>query len=100
MDDDSKSMFDGAADNVVALGNRLLEADQEADPWEIAEGLLAGAIHFWLYSRQPCDDPLCDNCADVSTADRRIRKLLDEARRHAEDSEYYETPYDVNVGRA
>jgi hypothetical protein len=99
MDHESDN-FDQAADQVIALGNRLLEADEEADPWELAEGLLAGAIHFWLYSRQPCDDPLCENCADVSTAELRIRKLIEQTRQHAEDSNYYETPHDSNVGTA
>ena len=42
----------------------------------------------------------CENCAEVSTADLRMRKLMEEAKRWAEDSTYYQTPFDVNVGRA
>ena len=53
--------FDRAAENVIELGNRMLDQDDTADVWEIASGLLAGAIQFWLFSRQPCDDPLCES---------------------------------------
>ncbi|MEZ5566506.1 MAG: hypothetical protein R3F24_13840 [Gammaproteobacteria bacterium] len=95
-----KTLLDEAAEHVIELGNRLLETDEDSDSWDIADGLLAGAIQFWLYSRQPCDDPLCENCADVSTAELRLSKLVEEARRWAEDSTYYQSPYDVNVGRA
>ena len=48
-----------SAEQVVQAGNKLLDRDESADAWEVASGLLAGAIQFWLYSRQPCDDPLC-----------------------------------------
>ena len=98
--EDHRTELDEAAEQVIELGNRLLEADEEADAWDVADGLLAGAIQFWLYSRQPCDDPRCENCADVSTAELRLRKLMEEAKRSAEESTYFETPYDVNVGRA
>lgn len=98
--DSEKSPLDEAAEQVIELGNRMLEMDEEADSWDVADGLLAGAIQFWLYSRQPCDDPRCDNCAEISTAGLRLGKLMEEARRFAEDSTYYETPFDVNVGRA
>jgi hypothetical protein len=92
--------FDQAAERVVELGNRLLEHDDTADAWEIASGLLAGAIQFWLFSRQPCDDPFCEACAEVSTAERRLRALVEEARQLAEDSDYYASPHDVNAGTA
>ena len=98
--DDDRTELDEAAEQVIELGNRLLEADDEADAWDVADGLLAGAIQFWLYSRQPCDDPRCENCTDVSTAELRLRKLMEEAKRSAEESTYFQTPYDVNVGRA
>jgi len=94
------SPFDLAAAEVVDLGNRILDDDDSADLWEVASGLLAGAIQFWLFSRQPCDDPLCESCADISTAQRRIKTLIEEARQLAEDSDYYESPFDTNVGRA
>lgn len=94
------SVFDDAAARVVELGNRLMEEDSSADTWEVASGLLAGAIQFWLYSRQPCDDPFCEACAEVSTAERRVQKLVEEARQLAEDSDYYASPHDINVGTA
>ena len=34
------------------------------------------------------------------TAELRMRKLIEETRRCAEESSYYETPFDMNVGRA
>jgi len=98
--DDDKTVLDEAAEQVIELGNRLLESDEDPDSWDVADGLLAGAIQFWLYSRQPCDDPRCENCAEVSTAELRMRKMLEEATRWAEDSTYYQTPFDMNVGRA
>jgi hypothetical protein len=92
--------FDDAAEQVVQLGNRLLEDDPEADAWNIASGLLAGAVHFWLYARQPCADPNCESCAEISTAEQRVKLLLEEARQSAEESDYYHTPNDSNVGTA
>ena len=62
MDEEDNTIIDNAAEQVVELGNRMLEADDDADSWDVADGLLAGAIQFWLYSRQPCDDPRCENC--------------------------------------
>jgi hypothetical protein len=98
--DQPASPFDQAAEKVIELGNLMLDDDGSGDVWEIASGLLAGAIQFWLFSRQPCDDPFCEACAEVSTADRRIQKLLQDARQLAEDSDYRESPHDVNVGSA
>jgi hypothetical protein len=92
--------FDRAAEDVIELGNRLLDEEGTADVWEVASGLLAGAVQFWLFSRQPCDDPFCESCAEVSTAERRVRKLIEEARQLAEDSDYYASPHDVNAGSA
>jgi hypothetical protein len=92
--------FDVAAESVIELGNRLLDQDGSADLWEVASGLLAGAVQFWLFSRQPCEDAFCESCADVSSAERRVRKLVEEARQLAEDSDYYASPHDVNVGSA
>lgn len=98
--DIADTAFDKAAESVVELGNRLLDQDSSADLWEVASGLLAGAIQFWLFSRQPCDDPFCESCADVSSAERRVKKLVEEARQLAEDSDYYASPRDVNAGSA
>ncbi len=98
--DPEGNSFDQAAESVIALGNRLMDEDSTADSWEVASGLLAGAVQFWLFSRQPCDDPFCESCADVSTAERRVKKMVEEARQLAEDSDYYASPHDVNVGTA
>ena len=92
--------FDQAAMDVVELGHRSLHADGSAALWEVPSALLAGAIQFWLFSRQPCDDPFCESCAEVSTAERRLRKLVEEARQLAEDSDYYASPHDMNAGSA
>ncbi|MFA5529050.1 MAG: hypothetical protein WDA11_00130 [Thiohalomonadaceae bacterium] len=91
--------YDHAAREAVELGNQLLERDKEA-LWDVADGLLAGAIHFWLYARQPCGDPRCEDCAPISTAEQRLAELLQLTRELAEDSDYYHSPNDTNVGRA
>lgn len=92
--------FDQAAESVIDLGNRMLDRDHTADVWEIASGLLAGAVQFWLFSRQPCEDPFCESCAEVGTAERRVLKLIQEVRELAEDSDYYATRHDSNAGSA
>ncbi|GIT53837.1 MAG: hypothetical protein Ct9H300mP16_09970 [Pseudomonadota bacterium] len=51
--------FYDAAEQIIELGNRPLEADSDSGRWEVASGLLAGAVHFWLYTRQPCGEPYC-----------------------------------------
>lgn len=99
-EDDSNEAFDLAAQKAVELGNRLAEQDKDADLWDIASGLLAGAVQFWLYSRQPCGDPGCESCEEVSTAALRLAELLRETKESAEESEYYHSPNDANVGRA
>jgi hypothetical protein len=98
--DKDLTVFDQAAEQAIALGNRLMEEDAEADAWDVASGLLAGAVQFWLYARQPCGDPLCESCAEVGTAEQRLRQLLEETRQFAEESDYYHSPNDVNVGTA
>ncbi|MFA7097338.1 MAG: hypothetical protein WC383_12780 [Gammaproteobacteria bacterium] len=98
--DQIKSTFDEAAEQAVALGNRLAEQNPDADAWDIASGLLAGVVHYWLYAHQPCGDPYCESCAEVATAEQRLRRLLDETRQSAEESDYYHTPHDSNVGTA
>ncbi len=98
--DEQLAVFDQAAEEVVALGNRLMDEEPGGDLWNIASGLLAGAVQFWLYSRQPCGDPQCEACSEVSTAEQRLRLLLDETRQSAEESDYYHSPTDSNVGTA
>lgn len=92
--------YEAAAREAIDLGNRLANADQEADLWDIADGLLAGAIQYWLYSRQPCDDPLCEDCAPLASASQRLAELQMLTRQLAEESEYFHSPNDSDVGRA
>jgi hypothetical protein len=93
-------LFDDAAAAVVELGNRLLDQNKDADPWDVASGILAGAIQYWLYAHQPCADPYCESCAEVSTAEQRMKLLQEEIKEFAEESDYFHSPTDSNVGRA
>jgi hypothetical protein len=93
-------LFDDAAAAVVELGNRLLDQNKDADPWDVASGILAGAIQYWLYAHQPCADPYCESCAEVATAEQRMRLLQERIKEFAEESDYYHSPTDSNVGRA
>ena len=43
-------MQSSIADELVAFANRLAQDNPDADPWEIADGLLSGAVHWWLYA--------------------------------------------------
>lgn len=98
MDDDT--LFDHAADQVVDLGNRLADENPDGDLWAVADGLIAGAIHYWLYAHQPetaGDDP--DEPAFNSSAER-MAALLELVRDSAADSEYLHSPDDTDVGRA
>lgn len=97
---DEENAFEAAAREAVDLGNRLADADEESDLWDVADGLLAGAIHYWLYTRQPCADMECEDCEEVRTAGQRLallQKFIDESAR---DSEYFHSPNDYGVGRA
>ena len=61
MIDQDLGAYDEAARQTVELGNRIADDDEQADVWDIADGLLAGAIQYWFYSRQPCGDPTCQH---------------------------------------
>jgi len=91
--------YDQVAETIVELGNRMLE-DESADVWEVASGIMAGAVQFWLYSRHPCEDPFCQACADISTPERRIEALVRETRAVGEESDYYCSLNDVTTGTA
>lgn len=93
-------IFDRAAREVVNLGNSVMETNPDADEWEVASGVLAGAVQFWLFSRQPCDDPMCESCAEITTAAQRLRQLIGEVNEFAEESDYFHAPTDTNVGTA
>jgi hypothetical protein len=99
-DEQDSTLFERAAREAVDLGNRMLNEDEEAEIRDIASGLLAGAVHFWLYANQPCGDPTCEVCEPVDTAEKRLAMLLEECRQSADESDYYHSPYDTNVGRA
>lgn len=92
--------YESAASEAVDLANRLAEQDQAADLQDIADGLLAGAVHYWLYSRQPCGDARCEDCEPFATARERTEVLLRLVRELAESSDYYHSPNDTDVGRA
>jgi hypothetical protein len=98
--DDNANTFDAAFSKAVDLGNKIAGRDKEADLWDIADGLLAGAIQYWLYSRQPCGDPLCEDCGPISTADARLADLKRLIEQLAAESEYFHSPTDSNAGRA
>ena len=91
--------FDSAFTKAVDLGNRLADKDKDADLWDIADGLLAGALQYWLYSRQPCGDPRCQDCMPISTAEGRMAELKRLMEQLASESEYFHTPTDANAGR-
>lgn len=93
-------IFDDAFQRTVKLGNKIAEEDQDADTWDISDGLLAGAIQYWLFSHQPCGDPRCEDCAPVCTAEGRVADLMQLVKQLAEESEYYHSPNDLNAGQA
>lgn len=98
--DTPDGLLDKIADDVVTYANKVLDENPDSDPWEVASGLLAGIVHFWLYTRQPCADLSCRSCAEVSSPELRLDQLLDETRESATESSYYQTAYDRQVGRA
>lgn len=100
MNESDEEVFNESFEQAVALGNEMAESDSEADVWDIADGLLAGAVQYWLYSRQPCGNPQCTDCASVSTAEARMMELKRLIDQMAQESEYYHSPSDTNVGRA
>lgn len=97
---DMSDPYDAAATEVVELGNRLANEDEEADLWDIADGLIAGAVQYWLYTRQPCGDPRCEDCFPINTAEQRLAELMRFIEQFARESEYFHSPNDINVGRA
>ena len=97
---DSLDIQDAIAARVVDFANELAEENPDADRWDIADGILSGAVHWWLYANAPCGDPACENCADVQTAELRMKILHKLTKELAESSEYYHSPYDSNVARA
>ncbi len=100
MHEEEDPAFEESARQAVEMANRIAEQFPDADLREIADGLLSGAVHFWLYARQPCEDPTCTDCAEIATAELRTSKLMEHAKDFAEHSDYFHSPTDHNVGRA
>jgi hypothetical protein len=92
--------FDDTARQTVELANRIADEQPEADVREIADGLLSGAVHYWLYAYQPCEDRRCEDCAPIGTAEQRLARLVELVRELAVESEYFHSPTDHNAGRA
>ena len=88
------------SDQLVAFANRLADDNPDADFWEIADGVLSGAVHWWLFANAPCEDPRCVDCAEIRTAELRMRTLRDLITEMAESSDYYHSPNDENVAHA
>ncbi len=97
---DQDLSYEQVAETIIELGNRMLETDESAEVLEVASGMLAGAVQFWLYSRQPCEDPFCRACAEICNAERRLQVLLRETHNLAEESDYYVSPKDMFAGTA
>ncbi len=97
---DFPDIQDDIAAKLVDFANELAQAHPEADPWDIADGIMSGAVHWWLYANAPCGDPACEECAEVQTAELRMHTLHELVQELAETSEYYHSPYDTNVARA
>src|ERR1700744_1508045 len=92
--------FDSAFAKAVDLGNRLADKDKDADLWDIADGLLAGGLQYWLFSPKPWGGPPCPGWSPISTPEGRMAKLKRLMEHLAAESEYFHTPTDANAGRA
>ena len=94
------AVFNDAFGKAVELGNNIADEENKADVWDVADGLLAGALQYWLYSRQPCGDKDCEECRPISTAAGRMGELRKLMEQYTQESEYFHSPTDSNVGRA
>jgi hypothetical protein len=92
--------YDQAAAQAVELGNRIADGDADADLWDVADGLLAGALQYWLYTRQPCGEPDCQDCAPLATAEMRLKELQRLVDELARTSEYFHSTNDFGAGHA
>jgi hypothetical protein len=97
---DNDALFEDAADQVVELGNQIADANPDADLWAIADGLVAGAVHYWLYAHQPDAGADFEDMEGLMTASQRIEALIGLLRESAVDSEYLHSPNDLDAGRA
>ena len=98
--DEAQTPYERSARETVELGNRIADAEPESGLGEIADGLLAGAVQYWLYANQPCGDPDCENCKALCTAELRLDAMREALEQLARSSEYFHTPADFDAGRA
>jgi len=97
---ENEVLFDDAADQVVDLGNEIADANPDGDLWAIADGLIAGAVHFWLYAHLPDEQADAEEMEGLMTASQRIEALMSLLNESAVDSEYLHSPHDLDAGRA
>ena len=97
---ENEVLFDDAADQVVDLGNEIADANPDGDLWAIADGLIAGAVHFWLYAHLPDEQADAEEMEGLMTASQRIEALMSLLNESAVDSEYLHSPNDLDAGRA
>lgn len=100
MNDQPEETYNNAAQKLIDLANSLSSDGYSTDLHEVADGLLAGAIHFWLYSRQPCGDPFCESCAPFADAESRLAFLQEIVDELGRDSEYFHSSNDTTAGHA
>ncbi len=98
--DESELLFDEAADQVVDLGNEIADANPDGNLWAIADGLVAGAVHFWLYAHQPDGQGEDEDMDGLMTASQRVETLVNLLKDSAMESEYLHSPNDLDAGRA
>lgn len=97
---DSLEIQQTFADQLIAFANQIADDNPDADLWEIADGVLSGAVHWWLYANAPCDNPSCEDCAELRTAELRMQTLRELITEMAVTSEYYHSTNDDNVAHA
>ena len=67
----------------------LMRLSSWATRWSVVTirsmyGMLAGAAEYWLFARQPCKLPSCE---EVMTAQRRLRLILAEVEKTVEGAD-------------
>ena len=53
MSDSHHQTYDHAADAVVELGNQMVHGDDSVDVWDVATGMLAGAVQYGCLPGSP-----------------------------------------------
>ena len=97
---DNDESYDKTARQAVDLANQIADEQPDADLWDISDGMLMGAIHYWLYTRQPCEDPMCEECEPVSNPEQRLEELHRLVDDFARESDYFQSANDIKIGRA